>query len=130
MKPYVLVLLIGTIVALSDLVGRGKAAKHERARVPFISAAAEASGRRVLNGDCHELGITPGLLALSSLLLLGVPAQAQEVEVGTSLVCDTQEQSERFVALYDPYQRMSASGTRCSGLYAPWRSWTGASASA
>src|SRR6266850_4478278 len=43
----------------------------------------------------------PGLLALSSLLLLGVPAQAQEVEVGPSLVCDTQEQAERFVALYD-----------------------------
>ena len=43
----------------------------------------------------------PGLLALSSLLLMGIPAQAQEVEVGTSLVCDTQEQAERFVALYD-----------------------------
>ena len=34
-------------------------------------------------------------------LLLGFPAQAQEVEVGTSLICDTQEQVERFVALYD-----------------------------
>ncbi len=48
-----------------------------------------------------SLASRPGLLALSSLLLLGVPAQAQEVEVGTSLVCDTQEQAERFVALYD-----------------------------
>jgi hypothetical protein len=43
----------------------------------------------------------PGWLALSSLLLLGAPAHAQEVEVGASLVCDTQEQAERFVALYD-----------------------------
>jgi hypothetical protein len=34
-------------------------------------------------------------------LLLGFPAQAQEVEVGTNLVCDTQAQVERFVALYD-----------------------------
>jgi hypothetical protein len=48
-----------------------------------------------------SLASRPGLLALSSLLLLGVPAHAQEVEVGTSLVCDTQEQAERFAALYD-----------------------------
>ena len=41
------------------------------------------------------------LFVLPLLLLLGAPAQAQEVEVGTSLVCDTQEQVERFVALYD-----------------------------
>ena len=34
-------------------------------------------------------------------LLLGFPAQAQEAEVGTNLVCDTQAQVERFVALYD-----------------------------
>jgi hypothetical protein len=36
-------------------------------------------------------------------LILGPPAQAQEVEVevGTKLICDTQEQVERFVALYD-----------------------------
>jgi hypothetical protein len=41
------------------------------------------------------------LLALPLLALLSAPARAQEVEVGTSLVCDTQEQVERFVALYD-----------------------------
>jgi hypothetical protein len=41
------------------------------------------------------------LLALPLLALLGSPARAQEVEVGTSLVCDTQAQVERFVALYD-----------------------------
>jgi hypothetical protein len=41
------------------------------------------------------------LLALPLVALLSAPARAQEVEVGTSLVCDTQEQVERFVALYD-----------------------------
>ncbi len=41
------------------------------------------------------------LLALPLLAFLGSPAQAQEVEVGTGLVCDTQEQVERFIALYD-----------------------------
>ena len=35
--------------------------------------------------------------------LLPLPTQAQnvDVEVGTSLICDTQEQVQRFVALYD-----------------------------
>jgi hypothetical protein len=41
------------------------------------------------------------LLVLPLLLLQWLPARAQEVEVGTRLVCDTQEQVERFVALYD-----------------------------
>ena len=35
------------------------------------------------------------------LVLLSLPSRAQEVEVGTSLICDTQEQVERFVTLYD-----------------------------
>jgi hypothetical protein len=42
-----------------------------------------------------------GLLALPLLLLAGAAAHAQDTEVGTGLVCDTQEQVERFVALYD-----------------------------
>ena len=54
-----------------------------------------------------------GLLVVPSLLLwglpvvsfpvMGVPAQAREleVEVGTSLICDTRAQVEQFVALYD-----------------------------
>jgi len=40
------------------------------------------------------------LLLLPALILFGVPAQAQEVEVAPGLVCDTQNQLERFVALY------------------------------
>lgn len=43
----------------------------------------------------------PALLVLPLLLMLSFPARAQQVEVGSGLVCDTQAQAERFVALYD-----------------------------
>jgi hypothetical protein len=39
------------------------------------------------------------LLAMSTALLCG-SAQAMDYDVGTSLVCDTQSEAERFVALY------------------------------
>jgi hypothetical protein len=42
-----------------------------------------------------------GLLVLPLLLMLNFPAHAQEVEVGTGLICDTREQVEQFIALYD-----------------------------
>ena len=42
-----------------------------------------------------------GLLALPLLLTLCFAAQAQEVEVTSGLICDTQQQVEQFVALYD-----------------------------
>jgi hypothetical protein len=38
---------------------------------------------------------------LPALILFAVPAQAQEVELGPGLVCDTQTQVERFVALFN-----------------------------
>jgi hypothetical protein len=38
-------------------------------------------------------------IALLSLLLC-LPARAQEIEVGSTLACDTQQQVERFVAVY------------------------------
>jgi len=41
------------------------------------------------------------LLLLPAVILFGVPAQAQEVELGSGLICDTQNQVERFVALYN-----------------------------
>jgi hypothetical protein len=41
------------------------------------------------------------LLVMPLALLLSLPARAQEIEVGTSLICDTQQQVERFVTLYD-----------------------------
>jgi hypothetical protein len=40
------------------------------------------------------------VLLFPTLILVGVQAQAQEVELGAGLVCDTQKQVERFVALY------------------------------
>ena len=39
-------------------------------------------------------------LILPSLLLLELPARAEEIQVGTGPVCDTQQQVERFVALF------------------------------
>ena len=42
-----------------------------------------------------------GLLILPLLLTLCFPAQAQEVEVTSGLICDTQKQVEQFIALYD-----------------------------
>jgi hypothetical protein len=41
------------------------------------------------------------LLALPLLMLLNLPARANEIQVGTGPVCDTQQQAERFAALYD-----------------------------
>jgi hypothetical protein len=34
-------------------------------------------------------------------LLLGVSAQAEEVQVGRGVFCDTRDQAQRFVALFD-----------------------------
>jgi hypothetical protein len=39
MKPYILMLLISTIVVVCNLVGRRKTIKRERARVPLPSTA-------------------------------------------------------------------------------------------
>jgi len=41
------------------------------------------------------------LVILPLLLALSLPAQAQEVEVASGPICDTQEQVEQFVALFD-----------------------------
>jgi len=42
-----------------------------------------------------------GLLIMPLLLTLCFAAQAQEVEITSGLICDTQKQVEQFVALYD-----------------------------
>jgi hypothetical protein len=49
-------------------------------------------------------------LILPSILLLALPARADDLQVGTGLVCDTQQQVERFVSLYDG-DAMTAVGT-------------------
>jgi hypothetical protein len=46
MKPYFLMLLIGTIVAFSGLVRRGQTGEREAGGVPaVVSAGAPAAGR-------------------------------------------------------------------------------------
>jgi hypothetical protein len=41
------------------------------------------------------------LLLVPSALFFGPAAQAHEVELGPSLICKTEKQVERFIALYD-----------------------------
>ena len=41
------------------------------------------------------------LFLLPLVFLSSPPAQAHDVEVGTSLICDTQAQVERYISLYD-----------------------------
>ena len=41
------------------------------------------------------------VLKLAAFLLLSCPANAEEVEVSTGVVCNTQKQIERFIALND-----------------------------
>jgi len=42
------------------------------------------------------------LFIMTSILLMELlPAQAADVQVGTALVCDTEQQVERFIAFYD-----------------------------
>jgi hypothetical protein len=54
-------------------------------------------------------------LALLMLrLFFDMPAQAQEVEVGTSLICDTQEQVERFVTLFDGDAQRAVNGVNAA----------------
>ena len=45
--------------------------------------------------------IVPRLASLILLPILALPLRAQDVQVGTALVCDTRQQVERFAALYD-----------------------------
>ena len=45
--------------------------------------------------------IVPRLASLILLPILALPLRAQDVQVGTALVCDTRQQVERFLALYD-----------------------------
>src|SRR5258705_10155039 len=67
----------------------------------------KSSGRNRFSATLHaeevRMRFAPRFasLALSLLLLLDLPAQADEIQVGTGPVCDTQQQAERFAALYD-----------------------------
>lgn len=49
------------------------------------------------------------LVLVPSVLFLGTAAQAQEVELRPSLICNTEKQVERFIALYDGDARTAIS---------------------
>jgi hypothetical protein len=49
------------------------------------------------------------LVLVPSVLFLGTAAQAQEVELRPSLICNTERQVERFIALYDGDARTAIS---------------------
>jgi hypothetical protein len=101
MKPYVLMLLIGAIAALSDGVG-GNGAARRRPRQALLAAAVGCIARVSV---AMRFALVPRLLVLPVLMLLIAPAHgyelADQVEIGTSLICNTREQVERFIALYD-----------------------------
>jgi hypothetical protein len=115
MKPYVLMLLIGAIAALSDFVGGNEAGRREPRQAPLVRAA---MGRIAQTFIAVRFAVIPRLLLLPVLTLLIAPAQGHEitdeVEVGTSLICDTREQVERFVALYDGNSESTANSVNAA----------------
>ena len=46
-------------------------------------------------------GVAAAFLVVLHTLLFDTAAQAQEVEIGPSLICDSEKQVQRFIALYD-----------------------------
>jgi hypothetical protein len=69
---------------------QGRQSSPPDGRVPCTAHSGESA-----------MNLTPRPVLLSLLLLLNFPARAQGVEVGTSLICDTQAQVERYISLYD-----------------------------
>jgi hypothetical protein len=102
MKPYVLMLLIGAIAALSDSAGGNEAGRGEPRRAPLVRTAIAHIAQTFV---AVRFAVIPRLLVLPLLMLLIAPAHGYEladaVEVGTSLICNTRKQVERFIALYD-----------------------------
>jgi hypothetical protein len=58
-------------------------------------------------------------LILPSLLVLELPARADDVQVGTAPIWDTQQQVERFVALYDGHDPETAVSTVNAEVHDP-----------
>jgi hypothetical protein len=74
------------------------------AETPAHPRAPEAlDGSSYAGAKEAAMSFSARLAPLIVSLFLAVPASAQEIEieVGTNLFCDTREQVERFVALYD-----------------------------
>jgi hypothetical protein len=103
MRPYILAPITAAIASLSDLVKKDKAISDGSQSLPYRLPTIRSFGSRVPteSTSMRWMLFIACLFLLPSLILLCVPAQAQEIELGPGLVCDTQEQVERFVALYD-----------------------------
>ncbi len=59
------------------------------------------------------------LFVTASLCSWGASARAQDVEIGTRLVCNTQQQVERFVALFDGDPQRTANSVNATSLRDP-----------
>jgi hypothetical protein len=55
----------------------------------------------------RHINLIASLALLLLLLVLGKPAQSYEVETGPVLICDTQEQVERFIQIYEGDQELA-----------------------
>jgi hypothetical protein len=64
------------------------------------------SGRRIAHtaqwrSKEVDMSMTPRLISCALALALCYPAHAQNVEIGTSLLCDNRDEIERVITLYD-----------------------------
>jgi hypothetical protein len=106
MKPYVLVLLMGAIACFAELIRRGKASGLPlRPLLPLSPGAGNGRATEPAMGRAmrRQVLVLSLLLSVLTIPTPGFAAQTHdaEVEIGTSLICDTRAQVERFVALYD-----------------------------
>jgi hypothetical protein len=60
------------------------------------------------------MSLAARLAALTVSSFFAVPVQAQEVEVGTNLYCDTPEQVARFVTLFDGDTQKAVNGVNAA----------------
>jgi hypothetical protein len=75
-------------------------------RLPLPKRTLSTSDRG--NGGHHEeIAMKSALRCAMFSLLMCVPARAYEIESGAVMACDTQEQVERFVQLFDGNQQLA-----------------------
>jgi hypothetical protein len=104
MRPNILAPVIAAIGSSSDLVKQDKAISDGYRNVPYPLVTIQTFGCRLPTESTSMrwmLFIACSFFLLPSLIFLCDPAQAQEIELGQGLFCDTQQEVERFVALYD-----------------------------
>ena len=101
MMPDFVLLFTCSIIALSDILGSTGPTRPSPRRAPCVLKAI----RNIALLRRPSLSFAPvlaaALLVVLNILFFGTAAQAQEVEIGPSLICDTEKQVQRFIALYD-----------------------------